>query len=169
MSALARKLLLVIGVGNPYRRDDAAGLMTARALGKLPCDSIRVIEHGGEGADLLQTWECAERVIIVDAVQSGAEPGTIYRWDAASRPLPSEGFSGSTHHFGLVNAVELARVLRRLPAQLTVYGIEGRDFGAGTSLSPEVQRAVSQVAQQLLKDLDGPGSCAAEDDHVDAR
>jgi hydrogenase maturation protease len=112
-----------------------------------------VLEHNGEGADLMNCWEGADAVILLDAVQSGAEPGTLHRWNASRRPLPARTFHGSSHAFSLVAAVELARVLGRLPQHLVVYGVEGRDFRAGRGLSFEAEEAVSDVVQRVLREV----------------
>jgi hydrogenase maturation protease len=144
--------ILVIGIGNAYRSDDGAGLVAARRLTKQRSRSFRVLEHSGEGADLMNCWEGADAVILLDAVLSGSKPGTIHRWNAR-RPLPAGTFRGSSHAFSLVAAVELARVLRRLPQLLIVYGVEGRDFRAGTGLSSETEEAISDLVPRVLKEV----------------
>jgi len=145
--------ILVIGIGNAYRSDDGVGLVAARRLKNQGSRSFRVLEHSGEGADLMNCWEGADAVILVDAVQSGSKPGTLHRWNASRRPLPARTFRGSSHAFSLVAAVELARVLRRLPQHLIVYGVEGRDFRAGTGLSFEAEEAVGDVVERVLREV----------------
>ena len=122
---------LIVGVGNAFRRDDAAGLAAATRLhGWLP-GAIRVLAQEGDFASLLDDWRGADAVIVVDATSSGSEPGTIRRYDAHERPLPAAFSRSSTHSFGVAEAVELARALGRLPACVVVFGIEGRDFTTG--------------------------------------
>ncbi len=145
--------ILVIGIGNAYRRDDGAGLVAAQRLKKQSSGSFRVLEHNGEGADLMDFWEGADAVILLDAVQSGAKPGTLHRWDASLQPLPARMFRGSSHAFSLVEAVEMARALGRLPQHLIVYGIESRNFKAGTGLSSDVEGAVSDLVQRVLQEV----------------
>ncbi len=140
---------LIIGIGNPYRRDDGVGIVVARRLAAERLDSTRVIEQSGEGTALMEAWQGAEHVIVVDAVQSGAAPGTIHRLDARARPMPSRFFHYSTHAFSLAEAIELARALDQLPRRLIVYGVEGTDFSAGEGLSPEVAPAVDEVVHRL--------------------
>ena len=88
---------------------------------------------------------------MVDAAAAGVAPGTVHRFDAGAAPLPARSLRSSSHHFGVADAVELARSLDRLPARLTVYAIEGEDFGAGRELSPAVRRAVDQVVEELSR------------------
>jgi hydrogenase maturation protease len=144
---------LIIGVGNCYRSDDAAGILVARRLsGRLP-DNIGIIEHSGEGVDLMNLWENKSSVILIDAVSSESAPGTIHRLDAGALPIPSDFFHYSTHAFSVAEAVEMSRVLNRLPTQFIIYGIEGRNFAAGTRLSEEILKAVEEVADLILKDV----------------
>jgi hydrogenase maturation protease len=148
---------LIIGIGNEYRGDDAAGLIVARRLRERLADSIPVLEQGGDGVVLMEAWRGAERVIIIDAMASGAPPGTIRRFDAKARPLPKSAFRLSTHAFGAVEAIELARALGELPQSLIVYGIEGKNFAAGACASAEVETAASEIIRQLLKEFDPQG------------
>ena len=143
----------VIGIGNTFRGDDGVGLVVARQLGELALPEVTVLEQSGEGVALVEAWGDASRVIVVDAVSSGSEPGRIHRFEAAGQALP-DFFSGhSTHAFGLAEAIELARQLDRLPAQLIVYGVEGKSFHFGTELSPEVQEAAEIVTKQIAQEL----------------
>jgi hydrogenase maturation protease len=143
----------VIGVGNPWRRDDAAGLVVARRLRETLPTEVEVREKAGEPTALIDAFDGADVLWLVDAVSSGAEPGTVHRVDAAERPLPAELFRTSTHHFGLAEAVELARALGRLPRTAVVLGIEGASFEAGEGLSPPVEAAVERVAEQVRKEV----------------
>jgi hydrogenase maturation protease len=143
---------MVIGVGNRWRRDDEAGLAVAQLLAdRLP---VEVLEREGEPAGLIEAWNGAEALWLVDAVSSTAPPGTIHRIDAAEQELPSELFRASTHHLGLAEAVELARALGRLPARVVFYGIEGGSFDAGEGLTPAVEEAVRQVAEAIRKEVE---------------
>jgi hydrogenase maturation protease len=139
----------LVGVGNDWRGDDGAGLALARRLhGELA--GVRVLETRCDPAALLDAWSGADHVLVVDAVRSGAEPGTIHR--IADGPLPA-GMRGSTHALGLAEAVELSRALGRLPARLEIYGIEGARFEPGAGLTPPVARAVQTLCADLRERL----------------
>jgi hydrogenase maturation protease len=150
---MASERALVLAVGNPFRRDDGAGPAVARLLeGRLPAGTgIRVRE--GDLASALEDWDGAARVVAVDAACSGSPPGTIHRHEPAAGPLPAVFSRGSTHAFGLAEAVELARALGRLPERFVVLGIEGREFGHGEGLSSEVETAVPRAAETVLEEL----------------
>ena len=86
----------------------------------------------------------------MDAVSTGAEPGTLHRFDATAEPLPAELFRSSTHALGVADAVELARELDRLPARLAVYGIEGENFETGEGLTPAVEDDRRRAGRRAL-------------------
>jgi hydrogenase maturation protease len=112
-----------------------------------------VLEREGEPTSLIDSWEGADAVWLVDAVSSGAEPGTVHRLDASEGELPAALFRASTHHFGLAEAVELARAVGRLPRKTIVYGIEGDSFETGETLSPEVEAAAARVADAVREEV----------------
>lgn len=144
---------LVIGVGNAYRRDDGVGLAVARRLKAAALPGVDVIEESGEGAALLESWREAEQVVLVDAVFSGAAPGTIYRFEVPGDTMPSRFFHYSTHAFSVAEAIELARALDLLPGRMVVFGIEGAEFGSGEELSPAVRGAADEVLRRLEAEL----------------
>lgn len=152
----------IIGVGNSLRGDDGAGPAVIRHLRQNLIDTADLLEASGEGATLLESWEGFETVILVDAARTGSPPGTIFRFDAHAESLPTDFFHYSTHAFSVAEAVELARVLDRLPPKLIIYGIEGASFLHGVTLSPAVQEAVEDVAARIALEVAGgrptPGS-----------
>jgi hydrogenase maturation protease len=152
---MSDKKIRVIGVGNPDRGDDAAGLLVVRELAhRLPA-TIEVIECRGDQTRLLEAWRGATVVVVVDAMQTGLEPGTVHVLDPASAPLLGHP-ELSDHGFGLAAAIELGRALHNLPERLVILGIEGADFDAGALVSTEVRAAVSRAADLLVETLAAP-------------
>lgn len=148
-----KSCVLIIGIGNTYRSDDALGLYVAQDIKRGAPDHVNVIEQSGDGAALMESWENADSVILIDAVYSGARPATIHRFDVHTQPIPARFFHYSTHAFGIAEAIELARALNRLPPHMIVYGIEGKCFEAGIGLSPEVEKAVQEVVTRVRHDI----------------
>jgi hydrogenase maturation protease len=141
--------ILVIGCGNPDRGDDAAGILVARRLREL---GVCAREHSGDGLALIESWSQAEYVILVDAVLTGAPPGTISGCMGADAVLIRSA-NTSTHSFDIANAIELARALDRLPDSLKIYGIEGREFELGAEPQPAVLAAVERVTNLILAEV----------------
>jgi hydrogenase maturation protease len=111
-------------------------------------------EQSGEATALMDAMSQAGTVILVDAVQSGAETGTIHRYDASEQAMPAQFLRCSTHNFSVHDAIEMARALEKLPQRLMVYGIEGSHFEPGAELSPAVQSAVVETAQRIKEELE---------------
>lgn len=134
---------LLIGIGNPDRADDAAGWVVADRV-----STWRTERRMGGSFDLIDLWGADDEVVIVDAMQSEAEPGTVRSFDGVGGELPF-GVFASTHSFGPAAVVELARSLDRLPRSLTVIGIEADELGMGRNMTPRVAEAVDRVAKEL--------------------
>jgi hydrogenase maturation protease len=147
--------VLILGAGNPFRQDDAAGLQVARRLRARVPAGVTVIEAEGDLVSAIETWREEEEVVLIDAMSSGVRPGTVLRFEAHDRPVPASFSNSSTHSFGLAEAVELARALGNLPPRVIIYGIEGKDFAAGEGISNEVEHAVGEVVERVLQDIAG--------------
>ncbi len=144
---------LLIGVGNEFRSDDGIGLAIARIFKEKKIPTLIVKEESGEGIALMEAWQGFDNVILVDAVSSGAEPGKIYKIDANKEKVPTRFFHYSTHAFSVAEAVELARAVNKLPKKLIIYGIEGKNFSAGTDISKTVRFSLLNVIEQIYLDL----------------
>jgi hydrogenase maturation protease len=138
----------IIGCGNRDRMDDAAGVLVGE---RLPEMGFAAEIQSGNAFELIASWEGQEHVILIDAVVTGAPCGTVHVWEGNPPRLPRT-LQISSHGFGLAEALRLGQVLNCLPDRITVYGIEGSEFGIGETVSPEVLTAVERVAQQIAQD-----------------
>jgi len=146
--------LHIIGVGSPFG-DDRLGwvavemLQGSAALAALAGGSISFSILDRPGTLLLAHWHDADNVLVVDAVRSGAPPGTRHRLEPGE--VSALG-SVSSHGFGLASALELARALNDLPPHLVIHGIEIDPFGAGFSLSEPVRRSLPWLIQEIERE-----------------
>lgn len=154
--------VLVAAIGNPDRGDDGFGPAVAdRLQGRVPA-GVRVIECGGDVLSLIEEWAGFSAVLVVDAAAPIGQPGRIHRLDLHGLS-PLVAFArGSTHAFGIAEAVELARILGRLPRHLVVYLAEGERFDIGARLSPAVNDAVDRVTETILAELSGRSAALLE-------
>ena len=144
--------IVVIGVGNPYRGDEEAGLAVIQRL-RPRLTGVDVVETDGEPTRLLDAWDGADLAILVDAVHSHDAPvGHVHRFDLGPERLETVRPSSSPG-LGPDEAVELGRALRRLPGRLIVYGIEGHDFGEGAPITPEVVMAIDEVVERIDREV----------------
>ncbi|MGH1478629.1 MAG: hydrogenase maturation protease [Geminicoccales bacterium] len=152
---MADQRLLIIGVGNPDRGDDGAGRAVIRALrarigARADNDTPTLIEQSGESTLLIEAMQGFSNVVIIDAADFGAMPGSHRRFDVGEAALPSNLTGMSSHGFGVPQAIELARALGTLPERCTVYAIQAVSFEAGEPLSPAVATATDIVATEIF-------------------
>ena len=129
--------------------------MAARRIRERAPSGVEVRELEGEPVSLVDAWEGADDVFVLDAVRSGSPPGIVHRIDASTGPIPATLSAASTHTLGVGEAIELARALGRLPARLVLYGIEAERIAAGADLTPAVAAAVDDAVARVLAELDG--------------
>jgi hydrogenase maturation protease len=152
--------VVVIGVGNPYRRDDGVGPAVIERRRRIGLDDVTLAESDGEAIALILLWEGRRLAILVDAMRAApAHPGRVHRlvvpWPAGDRAR-----AASSHAMDTGDAVELARELGRLPDRLVVFGVEVDDTGFGTGLSPTVADAADRVAEEIAAEI--RARCPAE-------
>ena len=151
---------VVIGIGNPYRRDDGIGPAVADGIDRLHLPGVRVVMSDGEPISLLAAWEDADLAIVVDAIRHEPPcPGRIHRLTASQ--LGSAGAGASSHGFGVPYALRLGGVLSRQPGHLVVIAVEGADFTDGTGLSASVNAAVPAAVAAIRAELTGAGPARA--------
>jgi hydrogenase maturation protease len=157
--------VIVIGVGTEFRCDDGAGpAVIDRLRGTVPA-SVDLLCSDGEPTRLMETWMHAAVAIVVDTVSGGdAAPGTLHRFvvpePAADQGIPrapgqpeSTAVPASSHGLGLGAAIELSRVLSRLPALLILHGVQGEAFGFGQRFSPAVSAALDELTARVRADV----------------
>ena len=139
---------LIIGVGNRDRGDDAAGPCVCDLVDSLTAGAIHTVVLETSALDLVNHWHDDDRVVIVDAGRPAGDPGRVTEHDGLADQYLVPG-SASTHAIDVAGGVELARAMDRLPAALTIIGIEGESFEFGAPLSESVRRSVAEIATRL--------------------
>jgi len=141
---------VVVGIGNPYRQDDRAGLVVIEQLEQagLPCRTEAVYSAGFEVLDTIRGYQ---RAIIVDACQLGKEPGTILE-ARADDDLFSAPSSVNTHALNLGATLQTGHLCfpEEMPEDIAIILIEVKALEPFTQrLSPEVAAAVAEVVARI--------------------
>lgn len=154
--------ILVLGLGNPLLEDDGTGLVLLerlRARGPWPPD-VEFVDGGTWGLSLLPALEDADRVLILDAVRTGAAPGTVRcaRDDAVPRLYRNPV---SPHQLDLGEVLAAATLLGTLPAVLAVVGVEperteGLHVGLTAAVTAALDRATEEACRLLTAWCGGP-------------
>jgi hydrogenase maturation protease len=142
---------LVIGTGNLLLKDEGVGIHVVQKLKKmrLPPD-VELLDGGTSGFNLLYEMEGRKRVIIIDAVKGGEEPGTIYRFSSDDVKAREKAFV-SLHDVGLADVFRLAETLGERP-EITVIGIEPKQIESGLELSPEIEDKIPVIIELIMQE-----------------
>jgi hydrogenase maturation protease len=142
--------IAVLGLGNLMRTDDAVGMLALerlRADARFP-QAIPLIEGGTLGLDLLYALDGFTHVLALDAIDAGAQPGTVLRYESdAIADLP---VSKSVHLLGFSDLISSMRLIGNAPAQLVVLGIQPQTIGWGTELTSLVQASLELLLEHVI-------------------
>jgi hydrogenase maturation protease len=144
---------LVLGIGNLLLSDEGVGVHVVRALARRELPSgVAVVEAGTAFLDVLPDIAQADRILLVDAMEGGGAPGTVYRvpFDQCRHP----GMLASLHGLDLSRVLFMAGNDRK--PEIMVFGIEPARIEWGMELSPAVQHALPAVEQALYEALMQP-------------
>jgi hydrogenase maturation protease len=143
---------LILGMGNLLLCDEGVGVHVARALAQrdLP-PNVAVVEAGTAFLDALPDIEKADRILLVDAMEGGGAPGSVYRvpFDQCRHPE----MLASLHGFDLSRVLFMAGS-NRAP-EVTVFGVEPARIEWGTDLSPVIRKVLPAVERAILNELHG--------------
>lgn len=144
--------VLVLGVGNLLLSDEGAGIKAVEELQyRYNCsNAVEIIDGGTMGLELLPYFEERSHILIIDAVKTGKEPGTIVRIED-----PPAFFSSKTspHQIGLADVMGIAAITKILPRNITLFGIEPKKLSTGLSLSTEVEQNLSRLVDMVVSEL----------------
>jgi len=143
---------VIIGIGNLLLKDEGVGVHAVRALQgeELPPEA-EVIDGGTATMELLPILQEADRVVVIDAVEGGGAPGTLYR--VTPKELMGEGERPlSLHQVGLLEVLQMARQLGS-QAEVVIIGVEPKEISWGMELTPEVQQKLPRVVEAVLREL----------------
>ena len=142
--------LLIVGRGNPAAGDDSAGLEIVHRLSELGDCGCDLRAETAPGVELLDIFFLADVILFVDAVTSGVVPGTLYLTSLPSKELEPRALGAlSSHGWGLVESLKLARALGRAIPRLFLLGIEAGTVTQGAPRSPAVEQAIALVVERI--------------------
>jgi hydrogenase maturation protease len=143
---------VIIGMGNPQLSDDGVGIAVAYAVAERLQQrmNLTVTELHTGGIRLMEAMAGFKRAVVVDAMLSGAPPGTVLRFDPKNFVTTKNTFS--SHDTDFATAYELGRMAGvLLPEQVSFWGIEAREFDLfGERFTDEVAAAVSVAVDQIV-------------------
>jgi hydrogenase maturation protease len=145
---------LILGVGNPFRRDDGFGpAVIARLQTDESVRGVDLVDGGTDGFALMDYMQSYEKVLIVDAVNMGSAPGEIKLFSPQEARLSITADALSTHGFGLAEVIALMDKLD-VHINMQILGIQAKDVTFGEGLSPEIERKIDDVLTLIKKQIE---------------
>jgi hydrogenase maturation protease len=142
---------VVIGIGNPYMKDDGIGIQVADEISRRELGpSVLVYSYYALDLSLLSFFLNASRVIIIDALKSGNRPGTVSTFSIESTKTPFLELP-NLHELQLFDIMDLASQTGVLPPNIMIVGIEPADCDAGEGLTREVSEAIPNVISTVVR------------------
>lgn len=147
--------IVVVGVGQTLRGDDAVGVLAVQEWKKSFAKTASHVDVRTEiselpGLSLLDSLSGAESGIVVDAINSGGPAGEIYILDEEVLSAFNGG-SGFAHGWGVAETIQLGRNLKRddLPPRIWIIGVEANQFEIGEPLSQEISMNLPVIASTI--------------------
>jgi hydrogenase maturation protease len=146
--------IVVVGLGNLMRTDDALGMIAVEQLRMDPRvpTSVSVVDGGTLGLDLLYPLEGATHLLALDAIESGATPGTLLRF--AGEEIADLPISKSVHLLGFSDLIGAMRLTGHAPMEIVVLGMQPEVTGWGTRLTRRVEAALPQLIDSAVAQLE---------------
>lgn len=149
-----KKPVLVLGVGNIIQGDDGVGVYAVERLREQPQHpEVEIVDGGIAGVDLLPIIEGRVRMVVIDAVDAGMEPGTLFRFtpeDMLENIVPAQ----SLHQVGLLETLQMAQLLGRAPEETVIFGVQPGVVDWGLSLTKEVEGKLDILLDRVVEEID---------------
>jgi len=151
--------IAVIGIGQSLRGDDGVGLAAVRMWQRESAETasrpeIRVEATEQPGPGLLDLLEGADAAVLVDAIQTESETGTVHRLRLESLAAFQAG-SKMSHGWGVAETLRLGRLLEptRRNQEIRLIGIQARQLELGSGLSDEMQRSLPRLCEAIQEEV----------------
>ncbi|NLO20651.1 MAG: hydrogenase maturation protease [Syntrophomonadaceae bacterium] len=147
--------LAVVGIGNLLMQDEGVGVHVINHLAQLKClpEEVDLIDAGVNSYDMLDIFADYPVLILIDAMQAGGEPGTIYRVPLEELGLQPDLNITSLHELHFIEAVSMAKLMGYQP-EILVFGLEPETIKVGMELSPTIQAKLPQVMELVTRDVE---------------
>jgi len=146
--------ILVLGIGNLLMADDGIGVRVVQGLAdryRFPA-GVTVLDGGTLGLDLLPRLEGVERLLVVDAVETGGKPGTMVRLTGDDIPLALET-KVSPHQMGLKDLLTVASLQGHVPREMVLWGVQPASIELEMALTPAVAKTLPLLEEEVLREL----------------
>lgn len=150
--------LAIVGVGNSIMGDDGVGPAVIERLLASPVGAdadVRLVDAGTTGFMALEAMSGAERAVIVDAIETGASPGTIHEYRCVEGTFETAVPEMTMHDVSFTEALAAGGEVYDLPDEIRILGVEPADVSIGEELSEPVDTAATELVASLTETIGG--------------
>jgi hydrogenase maturation protease len=149
---------VVIGVGNPLMGDDGLGIEALELLrsGWTIEPHVELLDGGTWGLNLLPQVEAARRVLFIDAIDSGEDPGTLVELERQEIPR-FLARKLSPHQIDVKEVLALAELRGTLPEELAAVGLQPASVEMRAALSPVLAARLGELVACVIRRLEAWG------------
>ncbi len=145
--------VVVLGIGNVLLSDEGIGIHAINELRKESWpEQVELVDGGTGGLGLLSVLEGAERAIIIDSLEAGVEPGTIFKFQPKDLTTFMDRSALSLHQVGIMEVLNLGRTLDSLPPTV-VFGVQPKSLAMGLDLTPEIKAKLPRVVKMVSDEI----------------
>ena len=148
------KRAAVVGIGNVLLGDEGVGVHVARAFGEVAqADNADIdVIDGGTSPDVFLLLDRVRKLILIDAVNGGGSPGSIYRFHPDD--IVTEGkYTVSAHQIDLWDGLRMMELSGCKPDEVVIIGVEPKEISWGTELSPELRDKIPQIVKVVMSEI----------------
>jgi hydrogenase maturation protease len=150
--------ILILGIGNILLKDEGVGVHVVNKLKEMPLpDNIEVLDGGTAGLDLVDFIAGRKKLVVIDAVNAGGKPGTIYRLTEENLNIKPKAIM-SFHEIDFMDALLMSETMGGKPEEIVVIGVEPKDMSGGVELSPEIEERIPRIIELLMNELNSEKS-----------
>jgi hydrogenase maturation protease len=145
--------IVVLGLGNVLLKDEGVGIHVVHALqdSQPPPDVDLEVIDGGTSPEALYLAEGADKVIVIDAVKGGSDPGSVYRFRPTEISLDDKDYL-SLHQIGILESLRIMEYMGKEPKDTVILGVEPKEITWGLELSPELEHKVPQIVKLVMEE-----------------
>jgi hydrogenase maturation protease len=145
--------ILVLGIGNILLKDEGVGVHIVNKLKEMSLpDNVEVLDGGTAGLDLVDFIADRGKLIVIDAVNAGEKPGTVYRLTEENLDIKPKAIM-SFHDIDFMDAIHMSETMGNKPKEVVVIGVEPKDMSDGLELSPEIEERVPRIIELVMEEL----------------
>jgi hydrogenase maturation protease len=152
---LAKKPVVVLGLGNPLMADEGVGVCLVERLmeSAVKYPAVDFVDAGTGGLSILYQIEERRKAILIDCAFMDEPPGTIRRFtpeEVQSRKVLAHE---SLHEADLMQVIAMARQLGQAPSEIVFFGIQPEQVEPGVGLSRTLMERIDEYISAISREL----------------